>query len=222
MLYSSTVLLLAITLISCTIAFLVTSASQRKRILQRISVYFPAFACGQSSASTTPPRSLSPEKKEPNDATSYSSYKDVLPPSSRDGLRDILKSLPESKEVALSQTPKNEAEFMKNIIPFTADWRECGPSTYTPMGISVEEIRTLGDFPDYSTLSGVPIPEPYRKFNIHKAIPRPYRPFRWAYHQTMCKTYLLILLAIEANKDRRHSPYANGDRLVARAGEHVH
>ncbi|KAK6533687.1 hypothetical protein TWF694_002619 [Orbilia ellipsospora] len=51
---------------------------------------------------------------------------------------------------------------------------------YTPL-----EIATLGRFPDYSTLSGVPPPKPYPNFNIATAKPRPYRPFRWAYHQTM-------------------------------------
>jgi hypothetical protein len=55
----------------------------------------------------------------------------------------------------------------------------------TATGITLREIQNLGDFPDYATLSGVPLPEPYLKFDIKKAMPRPYRPCRWAYHQTM-------------------------------------
>ncbi|KAA8903333.1 hypothetical protein FN846DRAFT_780086 [Sphaerosporella brunnea] len=47
------------------------------------------------------------------------------------------------------------------------------------------EIAAFGRFPDYAKLSGVPLPKPYPEFDIHKALPRPYRPFRWAYHQTM-------------------------------------
>ncbi|KAK6336150.1 hypothetical protein TWF696_001716 [Orbilia brochopaga] len=52
--------------------------------------------------------------------------------------------------------------------------------TYTPA-----EIAALGRFPDYAALTGVPLPDPYLSFNIATARPRPYRPFRWAYHQTM-------------------------------------
>ncbi|EPS44574.1 hypothetical protein H072_1437 [Dactylellina haptotyla CBS 200.50] len=51
---------------------------------------------------------------------------------------------------------------------------------YTPA-----EIASLGRFPDYAALTGVPLPKPYHEFNIATAKPRPYRPFRWAYHQTM-------------------------------------
>ena len=53
-------------------------------------------------------------------------------------------------------------------------------------GFTMEEIRALGDFPDYATLSGVPLPEAYPEFDIRTAKPRPFRPVRWAYHQTMC------------------------------------
>lgn len=50
---------------------------------------------------------------------------------------------------------------------------------------SQEEIKSFGDFPDYAMLSGVRLPNVYPEFNIEKALPRPHRPFRWAYHQTM-------------------------------------
>lgn len=68
----------------------------------------------------------------------------------------------------------------------TADYRESRESLYTPTGFSIAEIKALGDFPDYAALSGIPLPEVYEGFEIEKALPRPYRPFRWAYHQTMC------------------------------------
>lgn len=55
----------------------------------------------------------------------------------------------------------------------------------TATGFTVEEIKRLGDFPDYATLSGVPLPQPYKDFDIANAQPRPYRPLRWPYHQTM-------------------------------------
>ncbi|KAJ7168158.1 hypothetical protein C8R43DRAFT_1094745 [Mycena crocata] len=39
--------------------------------------------------------------------------------------------------------------------------------------------------PDYSVLTGVRAPLPLLDFDIDTAKPRPYRPFRWEYHQTM-------------------------------------
>lgn len=62
-----------------------------------------------------------------------------------------------------------------------SDW-----SQYTPTGFATADIKKLGRFPDYAALSGVPLPRSYLEFDINKALPRPYRPFRWTYHQTMC------------------------------------
>jgi hypothetical protein len=39
---------------------------------------------------------------------------------------------------------------------------------------------------DYFKLTDVPAPKPLPDFNVDNALPRPYRPFRWKYHQTMC------------------------------------
>lgn len=58
---------------------------------------------------------------------------------------------------------------------------------YTPTGFSTQDIRGLGRFPDYALLSGVRHPKPCdAEFDISKATFRPFRPFRWNYHQTMC------------------------------------
>jgi hypothetical protein len=57
---------------------------------------------------------------------------------------------------------------------------------YTPTGFSTQDIRAIGRFPDYSVLTGVRYPKPCgAQFDINKAIFRPFRPFRWTYHQTM-------------------------------------
>jgi hypothetical protein len=40
--------------------------------------------------------------------------------------------------------------------------------------------------PDFAHLTGFPHPKPVHGFNIAHARPRPYRPFRWEYHQNMC------------------------------------
>ncbi|KAG0706326.1 hypothetical protein DFH29DRAFT_168920 [Suillus ampliporus] len=39
--------------------------------------------------------------------------------------------------------------------------------------------------PDFAQLTGFPHPKPVHGFNIAHARPRPYRPFRWEYHQNM-------------------------------------
>ncbi|PFH49110.1 hypothetical protein AMATHDRAFT_76391 [Amanita thiersii Skay4041] len=38
---------------------------------------------------------------------------------------------------------------------------------------------------NYAQLTGVPLPRPLPNFDVTKAVPRPYRPFRWEYHQTL-------------------------------------
>lgn len=73
------------------------------------------------------------------------------------------------------------------ILKLDCDYRSASSSTYVFTGFSVDYINRLGDFPDYAKLSGVPLPSPIHDFNIDNAVPRPYRPFRWAYHQTMCE-----------------------------------
>lgn len=57
--------------------------------------------------------------------------------------------------------------------------------------------RLLGEeFPDHFARSGVPLPNPVPDdFDIDKAKPRPYRPFRWDYHQNMGASQLSIMLA---------------------------
>ena len=110
--------------------------------------------------------------------------KDILPPTTRGNLSKAATAL--SRAEKLKGASIDEAEFKKNLIPFTANYKECGPSTYTIMGLSMEEVEALGDFPNYSALSDVPMPQPYKEFEIEKAIARPYRPFRWEYFQTMC------------------------------------
>ena len=140
----------------------------------------------RTSASKTPPRSESPKDKKDSSlpALALADYKDILPPSIRENLVKVARKIAQTATV---NPVVNEAEVCKNLIPFETDYRICGPSTYTPIGVSSEEIKSLGDFPDYASLSGVPLPNKYDGFQIDKAIARPYRPFRWAYHQTMCK-----------------------------------
>lgn len=134
------------------------------------------------STARTPPRSISPDKKVATSPTAPSSYDNVLPPQRRHALADLNCAAAPPRDV-------HEDVVRLNILPMSANYRTSPGDKYTPMGFSVADIKGLGDFPDYATLSGVPLPSPYPEFNIEKALPRPYRPFRWAYHQTMCMSH---------------------------------
>jgi hypothetical protein len=48
---------------------------------------------------------------------------------------------------------------------------------------------------DYAALTGVPPPNPVPEgFTIETAKARPYRPFRWEYHQTMCASHISLIM----------------------------
>lgn len=144
-----------------------------KSLLSRISL-----RGRQYSTAKTPPQSLSPEK-QPKSVTSPATYNEALPPQRREALLQLRREAGRRREV-------EETELRQNILPMTADYRTSPGNLYTPTGFSIDDIKALGDFADYATLSGVPLPSPYPEHQIEKAMPRPYRPFRWPYHQTMC------------------------------------
>ncbi|KAK4502918.1 hypothetical protein PRZ48_006345 [Zasmidium cellare] len=152
----------------------------------------------------TPPRDLSAKAQglPPNEKPSTSpTYEDVFPPSRRHILaelpNDALKG-PGKSGKQLGQQPPSYSKLTPDKDTPTIDQYK---DHVTATGFTVEEIRRLGDFPDYAALSGVPAPEPYEDFDINKAVPRPYRPFRWAYHQTMSLTKLEPDWWLELYKD---------------------
>ncbi|RMJ15281.1 hypothetical protein CDV36_005081 [Fusarium kuroshium] len=105
-------------------------------------------------------------------SASDSSYTNVFPPSQR--------------AAAFSSDPEADlSSGSKHVLEMDKDYRLANPSSYIFSGFSIKEILSLGDFPDYAKLSGVPLPSPLPNFNVDKAVPRPYRPLRWVYHQTM-------------------------------------
>ena len=56
------------------------------------------------------------------------------------------------------------------------------------------------EFPDHFAHSGVPLPNPVPDdFDVDKAKPRPYRPFRWDYYQHMGTSQLSIMHAFAYN-----------------------
>lgn len=108
--------------------------------------------------------------------------KTQFPPSCRQALSDPAAA---KYQKLLGESPPDTAVQSRQLpstLPSLTKSRY-----YTPTGFSTGDIEALGRFPDYSILSGVPHPKPCPEFDINTACFRPYRPFRWAYHQTMCK-----------------------------------
>lgn len=107
-----------------------------------------------------------------------------FPPSRRHTLADL-----KLKGVAGPFTTPTPEVLSQRAIPSTStpDWNK--DDQFTPTGFSTQDLRALGRFPDYSVITGTRYPEPYGPhFDIKKAIFRPFRPFRWSYHQTMGKS----------------------------------
>lgn len=196
-------------LITATAVYLLLYRTSARSLLNKLS---PRGR--KDSTSKTPPRSISPDKKQPSSTTSPSSYNHALPPSRRESLLELTQS-------AIPQRDVNEAHIAENILPMTADYRNSPRDLYTPTGFSVNEINALGDFPDYATLSGVPLPNAYPEHEIDKAKPRPYRPFRWNYHQTMCRYSIWSLSRCSILTLSPTSIDKVGYRLVDRARKHV-
>lgn len=107
---------------------------------------------------------------------------------------DYSRVLPPSQRYLLARVLATAVPAADNAVPgdrlcLEEDWRTADASRHIFSGFSVREVRALGDFPDYATLSGVPLPSPLMDFDISSEVPRPYRPIRWPYHQTMCASH---------------------------------
>lgn len=185
-------LAIAISLLVGCIYLAIIPKRRRDAFIDQISARLQFLPRGRrTSSSKTPPRSISPEKTVSNNEPPPVEYKNIFPPYQRETLGKVAEKYPSPIKEKLLSGDIDDVEFRNNVIPFTANYEGCGPSAYTPMGLSMAEVKALGDFPDYAELSGVPLPNPYKEFQIDTAIARPYRPFRWAYHQTMCTSSLL-------------------------------
>ena len=124
-----------------------------------------------------------PETQQQNaKATDYSS---TLPPFQRSALNSVMPFWKLWR--GYFKTSSSKSKDIRRLLPMDVSYLDVDGSMTTPCGFSVNDIKALGNFPDYAKLSGIPLPKPYQNFDISKARPRPYRPFRWAYHQTMCR-----------------------------------
>lgn len=119
------------------------------------------------------------------------SNKSQITTSNTQAVPILVDTFPPSLSHALPDFVRHKGSRYGFQIKLLPDKQPADPKIHhnhtTPTGMTLRDIQQLGDFPDYATLSGVPLPDPYPEFDIAKAMPRPYRPFRWSYHQTMCK-----------------------------------
>jgi len=175
--------LLGVVFLASSMSYLAVNKRQRDVVLTRLH-----FHNRQTSGAQTPPRSVSPFKEKAPENVPTATYEDVFPPSRRFALANIETDVASRLGKPMSDLVCSPPDSRTACTPLTTPLQQLPSMAYTPTEFSIEEIQALGDFPDYAGLSGVPLPEPYFTFDISKALPRPYRPLRWAYHQTMCKS----------------------------------
>lgn len=109
-----------------------------------------------------------------------------FPPSRREALLLAVDADASRYKLVLRGPNPSATVLQTSQLPSTRIQDLEKPGQYTPTGFSTTDIKALGRFPDYAVLSGVPYPKPCPDFDIQTACFRPFRPFRWAYHQTMC------------------------------------
>lgn len=147
---------------------------RRRRLLPKLNT-----PSDSSPAITLAGRPTTPEKKYDNST--------AFPPSRRFVLPQLAATVLGVNKNLLANAPPTVDLEPRNLLPLS---RACDAKNrlpkYTPTGFSTDEVLALGDFPAYDVLSGVPLPQPYQNFDPKRALPRPYRPLRWQYHQTMC------------------------------------
>ncbi|GAP89381.2 putative alpha- -mannosyltransferase [Rosellinia necatrix] len=163
-------------------AILALAPSKRYVVLRRLGF---TRAPGLAATSTLEIRPFSKPL-----ASTTSDLATAFPPSQRDQLKALAPTLPSAEKRALGSLSFTQETFERSLLRLEDDYRNADDSKYVFSGFSIREIKALGEFPDYSVLSGVPMPNPYPAFDINRAKPRPYRPFRWPYHQTMSLTKL--------------------------------
>ncbi|KAM5345044.1 hypothetical protein ACJ41O_010906 [Fusarium nematophilum] len=117
------------------------------------------------------------ELSSPKGSSPKDSYSDVFPPSQRRNLARL--------DPRFSSDGVDPLALSRLVLGLEEDYAHASPEMIVYSGFRVGEIPQLGNFPNYADLSGVPLPTPVPDFDIKSAQPRPYRPFRWPYHQTM-------------------------------------
>jgi hypothetical protein len=199
-----------------TVSYFALDHKQRTLLLSRFGLDRQPWA-PQLSPSTAK-RELSEKRTLP----AGQEYKDTFPPSRRPALAELT----DNRFSVGGKSGKGLSELPHKTDKSLPDDRNVLAPQYkkytTPTGFTVEEIKALGNFPDYATLSGVHLPTPYTDFDIKTALSRPYRPFRWPYHQTMCKCCLLPAIRTKLTRSPTKSIQKTRTRLVARTRQNLH
>ncbi|KAK7753623.1 hypothetical protein SLS62_004481 [Diatrype stigma] len=196
------------------ITFLTLNKAGKDAVLGRL---------GLRRSRPTRPSTPSIEKQQPPSSSSKPSKSNLaaaFPPLQREQLRKLREGLPAGQQKALGDLSFDQQTFERSLLGFEEDYRKADDDKFVYTGFSVREVKALGDFPDYAALSEVPLPKPYEGFDIDKALPRPYRPLRWAYHQTMSLTKLETDWWIELESTYR-ARVAQRQELYAKHGSAV-
>src|ERR1700761_8729276 len=129
------------------------SLSQRQKdiVFERLSL-----RGRRSSNADTPPRSLSPEKDPSNSQPNASEYVNTFPPLTRENIPEAAAELPEDRRMVLESSTFDEKNWTKSILGWEEDFRIADPERYIYTGYKIKEIRAMGNFPNYSALSGIP------------------------------------------------------------------
>lgn len=181
MMLSLLLILLGALLVAIATAILVLDGKPRDVVLQRFYV-----RRRRTTASLTPPRSLSPEKHGLPSNRPELDFSNVFPPSRREALAKLFPDAITGPGRSIRQLSQMPPDYKKRL-PSEEVWdADRFADHVTATGFTLEEIKRLGHFPDYAALGGVSLPREYEGFEISTARARPYRPLRWAYHQTMC------------------------------------
>lgn len=176
-------LVLAVIFALCLLSYFTLDTRQRETVFSSLQ---PSRR--KTNDASTSPRAPPKEKHEslPTNAQGQQRINDLFPPHRRASLAQLPPDALESP----GKSAKELSERAPNYTKLTPDKAVCNTDNLldhtTATGFTVDEIRRLGDFPDYAPLSGIPLPNEYKDFDIRTAMPRPYRPLRWPYHQTMC------------------------------------
>ncbi|KAJ3461354.1 hypothetical protein MRS44_009907 [Fusarium solani] len=106
-------------------------------------------------------------------------YSDVFPPSQRPFLSRF------DSRFRHADQSVDISKLSRLVLGMNENYATASPERFIYSGFTVGDVLKLGNFPDYAALSEVPLPKPAEDFDINTVQPRPYRPLRWPYHQTM-------------------------------------
>ncbi|EME84710.1 uncharacterized protein MYCFIDRAFT_42017 [Pseudocercospora fijiensis CIRAD86] len=187
------------------IVYLILNTKARNGLLSKLGAQ-----ARTPSTVFTPPRELSLEKQglPPNRTTldtSSPAYGDAFPPSRRHIFAKLAADALKGPGRSAKELAEQPIDYSRLTPDKSTPTRDEFLHHFTATGFTVGDVQRLGDFPDYATLSGVPLPEPFEEFRIDTALPRPYRPFRWAYHQTIALTKMESDWWLELDRDYRET-----------------